>query len=84
MIMLPEGLFLNLLDREFNDEHTFENDNEHSDPIKSLSVHGLKSLHNHFSKFTTATSVNDITMVNVMDMDLQKRIAMAHDMLTTR
>ena len=25
MIMLPEGLFLNLLDREFNDERTFEN-----------------------------------------------------------
>src|SRR5271168_3969151 len=35
MIMLPEGLFLNLLDREFDDERTFENDDERSDPIKS-------------------------------------------------
>src|ERR1700678_4130398 len=33
-----------------------------------------------FSKVTAATSVNDVTAVNVMDMDLQKRIAMAHDM----
>jgi hypothetical protein len=78
--MLPEGLFLNLLDREFNDERTFENDDEQSDPIQSLLVHGLKSLHNHFSKVTVATSVNDVTTVNVMDMDLQKQIAMAHDM----
>ena len=80
MIMLPEGLFLNLLDRELNDERTFENNDKQSDPIKSLSVHGLKSLRNHFSKVTAATSVNDVTTVNVMDMDLQKRIAMAHDM----
>jgi hypothetical protein len=43
MIMLPEGIFLNLLDHEFDDERTFENDDEQSDPIKSLSVHGLKS-----------------------------------------
>src|SRR6202453_4284 len=80
MIMLPEGLFLNLLDREFDDERTFENDDEQTDPIKSLSVHGLKSLRNHFSKVTAATSVNDVTTVNVMDMDLQKRIATAQDM----
>src|ERR1700678_3675140 len=72
MIMLP-GLFLNLLDREFNDD-------EQSDLIKTLSVHGLKTLHNHFSKVTVATSVNDVITVNVMDMDLQKRITMAHDM----
>ena len=72
LIMLPEGLFLNLLDHELNNERTFENDDEQSDPIKSLSVHGLKSLRNHFSKVTTATSVNDVTTVNVMDMDLQK------------
>src|ERR1700678_1174684 len=80
MIMLPEGLFLNLLDRELNDQQTFENNDEQSDLIKSLSVHGLKSLHNHFSKVTAATSVNDVTTVNFIDMDLQKRIAMAHDM----
>jgi hypothetical protein len=72
MIMLPEGLFLNLLDHEFNDKQTFENNNERSDPIKSLSVHGLKSVRNHFSKITAATSVNDVTTINVMDMDLQK------------
>src|ERR1700678_3424930 len=52
LIMLPEGLFLNLLDRQRNDEKTFENDDEPSDPIKSLSVHGLKSLRNCFSKVT--------------------------------
>src|SRR5271168_2847860 len=84
LIMLPEGLFLNLLDHEFDDEQTFENNDEQSDPIKTLSVHGLKSLHNHFSKVTAATSVNDIITemitVNVMDMDLQRWIAMAHDM----
>ena len=78
--MLPEGLFLNLLDREYNDERSFENDDEQFDPIKILSVHGPKSLRNHFSKVTAATSVNDVTTVNVMDIDLQKRIAMAHDM----
>ena len=50
MIMLLEGLFLNLLDHEFNDKQTFENDDEQSDPIKTLSVHGLKTLHNHFKK----------------------------------
>src|SRR5271155_4803838 len=80
MIMLPEGLFPNLLDHKFDDKQTFENNDEQSDPIKTLSVHGLKMLHNHFSKVTTATSVNDVITVNVMDMDLQKRIAMAHDM----
>ena len=52
MIMLPEGIFLNLLDHKFDDERTFESDNEQSDLIKSLSVHGLKSLCNHFSKVT--------------------------------
>src|ERR1700678_828480 len=80
MIMLPEGLFLNSLDRELNNERTFENNDEQSDLIKSLSVHGLKSLCKHFSKVTVATFVNDVTTVNIMDMDLQKRIAMAHDM----
>ena len=58
----------------------FENCNEQFDPIKTLLVHGLKTLHNHFSKVTVATSVNDVITVNVMDMDLQKRIAMAQDM----
>ena len=50
MIMLPKGLFRNLLDHEFDDEWTFENNDEQSDPIKTLSVHGLKTLHNHFKK----------------------------------
>jgi hypothetical protein len=80
MIMLPDGLFLNLLDHEFNNKRTFENNDEQSDPIKTLSVHGLKTLHNHFSKVTVATSVNDVITVHIMDMDLQKRIVMAHDM----
>src|SRR6202522_4520064 len=77
IIMLPERLFPNLLAQEFDDERTFENDNEQFDPIKTLSVHGLKTLPNHFSKVTAATSVNDVMTVNVIDMDLQKRIAMA-------
>jgi hypothetical protein len=48
------------------------NDNEDTpDAIKSLSIHGLKTLHNHFLNNTMAISVNDIT-INVMDMDLQK------------
>src|SRR5271168_5619578 len=79
MIMLPEGLFLNLLDREFDDERTFENDDEQTDPIKSLSVHGLKSLRNHFSKDTAATSVNNVIAVNVRNTNLQKWITMAQD-----
>src|ERR1700678_1351116 len=80
MIMLPEGLFLNLLDHEFDDERTFENDNEQFDPIKTLSVHEPKTLHHHFSKITTATSVNDVIAVNFMNMDLQKWITMAQVM----
>jgi hypothetical protein len=48
------------------------NDNDDiPDAIKILSIHGLKTLHNHFSNNTTAVSVNDVT-INVMDMDLQK------------
>ena len=50
MITLPEGLFLNSLDRELNDKRTFENNDEQSDLIKTLLVHGLKTLHNHFFK----------------------------------
>src|ERR1700678_537823 len=80
MIALPEGLFLNSLDHKFNDERTFENDDEQFDLIKTLSVHEPKRLHNHFSKVTTATSVNDVITVNVMNMDLQKWITMAQDM----
>src|ERR1700678_4282769 len=45
----------------------------------SSSVHGLKTLHNHFSKVTTATSVNDVIAVNVMNTNLQKLITMAQD-----
>ena len=48
--MLPHGLFLNLLDHKFDDKRTFENCNEQFDPIKTLLVHGPKTLHNHFSK----------------------------------
>src|ERR1700678_4574122 len=74
MIMLPEDLFPNPLDYGFDDERTLEIDDGQSDPIKSLSVHGLKTLPNHFSKVTAATSVNNVIAVNVMNTNLQKRI----------
>src|SRR6202522_3010902 len=80
MIMLPEDLFPNSLDYGFEDKRTLEIDDGQSDPIKSLSVHGLKTLHNHFSKVTAATSVNDVMAVNVMNTNLQKWIMMARDM----
>src|SRR5271168_2920796 len=47
MVKLPEGS-PDLLDQEFDDERTFGNDDEQFDPIKTLSVHGLKRLPNHF------------------------------------
>src|ERR1700678_2097970 len=77
MTMLPEDSSPNSLNHRFDDERTFIIDDEQSDPIKSLSVHGLKTLRNHFSKVATATSVNDIIAVNVMNMDLRKWITMA-------
>jgi hypothetical protein len=58
--VLPEGLFLNFLGHEFNDERTFENSDEQFDLIRTLSAHELKRLHNHISKVTAATSVNDV------------------------
>ena len=45
--MLPEDFF-NLLDHKFDDERTFENDDEQFDPIKTSSVHKPKTLHNNF------------------------------------
>src|ERR1700678_520908 len=78
--MLPERLSPDLLDQELDDERTFENDDEQLDPIKTLSVHGHKTLPNHFSKVTAATSVSDVIAVNVMNMDLRKGITMARDM----
>src|SRR5271155_4300361 len=77
MTMLPEDSFPNSLNHRFDDERTFVIDDEQSDPIKSLSVHGLKTLCNHFSKVAAATSVNDVIAVNVMNMDLRKWITMA-------
>src|ERR1700678_1004999 len=77
MIMLPEDLFPNSLDYGFDDERTLEIDDEQSDPIKSLSVHKPKTLHNHFSKVTAATSVNDVIAVNITNMDPRKWITMA-------
>src|SRR5271168_3900561 len=79
MIMLPEDSNPNSLDHGFDDERTFEIDDEQSDPIKSLSVHGLKTLCNHFSKVTAAPSVNDVITVNVMNTNPQKWIMMAQD-----
>src|SRR6202522_2359988 len=75
IIVLPERLFSDLLDQEFDDKRTFEHDDEQFDPIKTLSVH--EPLHNQFSKVAAATSVNDVMTVKVIDMDLQKQKAMA-------
>src|SRR5271168_2018652 len=80
MTMLPEDSFPNSLNHRFDDERTFVIDDEQSDPIKSLSVHGLKILCNHFSKVAAATSVNDIIAVNGTNTNLQKQIMMARDM----
>src|ERR1700678_1643458 len=80
MNMLPKDLFLELLDHGFGDKRTVEIDDEQSDPIKSLSVHEPKTLRNHFSKVTVATSVSDVIAVNVTNMDLRKWITMARDM----
>src|SRR6202522_2156030 len=77
IIMLPERLLPNLLDQELDNERTFENNDEQFDPIKTLSVHGLKTLPNHFSKVTAATSVNNAIAVNVTNVDLRKWITMA-------
>ena len=65
---------------QFDDERTFENDDEQFDPIKTLLVHEPKTLHNHFSKDTVATSVNDVIAVNVMNMGLQRWITTTQDM----
>ena len=80
IIVLPERLFSNLLDQEFDDKRTFEHDDEQFDPIKTLSVH--EPLHNQFSKVAAATSVNDVMTVKVIDMD-QKQKAMAQHRDTT-
>src|ERR1700678_2098087 len=85
MVLLPENLFINLLEHNMTNPTRIlainNTDNEDDDPdaIKSLSIHGLKTLRNHFSNNTAAFSVNDIT-INVMDMDLQRRITTAQDM----
>src|ERR1700678_2937352 len=77
MVILPAELLLNLLNHKFDDERTFKNDDEQFDPIKTLSVHEPKPLHNQISKVAMATSVNDVMTVKVIDMDLQKQKAMA-------
>ena len=80
IIMSPERLFPDQLDQELNDERTFEKDDEWFDPIKTLTVHGLKRLPNHFSKVTAATSVNDVIAVSDMNKDPRKRITMVLNM----
>src|ERR1700678_223503 len=85
MILLPDNLFVNLLEYDMINptkalDMNKNNDNNNlPDVIKSLSIHGLKTLHNHFSNDTTAFSVNDV-IINVMDMHLQRPIATAQDM----
>src|ERR1700678_1842021 len=80
LVILPEELFPSPPNHESNDERTFEKGDEQVDPIKTLSVHGPKTLPNHFSKVTAATSVNDVIAVNIMNRDLRKWTTMAQDM----
>src|ERR1700678_1891589 len=85
MTLLPDNLFINLWEHnllnptKMLDMNTNNDDNNIPDAIKSLLIHGLKTLHNHFLNDTAATSVNNVT-INVMDMDLQKPIATAQEM----
>ena len=85
MVLLPENLFINLLERDMANPtrilaiNNTDDENDTPDAIKSLSIHGLKTLRNHFSNDTAAISVNDV-IINVLDMDLQKRIATAQEM----
>jgi hypothetical protein len=85
MTLLPDNLFINLLEHnllnptKMLDMNTNNDNNNIPDAIKSLLIHGLKTLHNHFLNDTAATSVNNVT-INVMDMDLQKPIATAQEM----
>src|SRR5271168_1171176 len=85
MVLSPDNLFINLLEHNMvnpmrilaiNDTN---DEDDVPDAIKSLSIHGLKTLLNHFSNDTRAISVNDV-IINVLDMDLQKRIATAQEM----
>src|SRR6202522_3004278 len=80
MVKLPERSSPDLLDHEFNDEQAFEINDEQFDPTKTLSAREPETLHNHFSKVATATSVNDVITVDDMNMDLQKWLTMAQDM----
>src|ERR1700678_2430831 len=79
IIALPEELFLRLSSHGFSNELTFEKDNEQFDPIKTLSVHKPKRLHNHFSKVTATTSVNDEMTVNIKKRDLQRQNTKRYD-----
>ena len=87
MVLLPENLFINLLEHDMANPtrilatNNTNDEDDTPDAIKSLSIHGLKTLHNHFPNDTVAFSVNDV-IINVMDMDLQRRIATAQDMDT--
>src|SRR6202522_534648 len=80
IVILPEELFPSPPNHESNDERTFEKGDEQVDPITTLSVHGPKTLPNHFSKVAAATSVNDVIAVNVMNRDLRKWTTMAQNM----
>ena len=77
MILLPENLFIDLLEHNMANPtrilaiNIVNDETNVPDVIKSLSIHGLKTLRNHFSNDTTAISVNDV-IINVLDMDLQK------------
>src|SRR6202522_16616 len=86
MIMLPEGLFPNSLDYGFDDERTLEIDDGQSDPIKSLSVHGLKTLpvnvtNTNLQKWIMMARDMDITVNNTTNILSGKKPNIRKDIL---
>src|ERR1700678_672256 len=86
MIMLPGGLLPNSLDYGFDDERTLEIDNGQSDPIKSLSVHGLKTLpvnvtNTNLQKWIMMARDMDITVNNTTNILSGKKPNIRKDIL---
>src|SRR5271168_1975012 len=82
MVLSPENLFINPLEHEMANPTrilAINNIDDTPDAIKSLSIHGLKTLRNHFSNDTTAISVIT-SILNLLAMNLQKRIATDQEM----
>src|SRR6202522_3812506 len=86
MLMLPEGLLPNSLDYGFDDERTLEIDNGQSNPIKSLSVHGLKTLpvnvtNTNLQKWIMMARDMDITVNNTTNILSGKKPNIRKDIL---